>query len=418
MTVRSGLCLVLIAWLGLPTSSPAQPVPARQPLSFPIVTRPGKALECVIACGPTAPVAALAFSPDGKRLATGGYQEVLVWDLAGGKLLRRVGVGGLNDLVHALAYHKDGHLLAVGEGSPGGPGSVKVYNVDTGALALQFQEPKDVVYALAFSPDGKWLAGGGADATLRVWSVDGKTGTVTLKEHSDWIQGVAFSPDSKFLASAGADRTALVWEVGTWKRLARLEKKDPVMGVAFSPDSQLVLLAVAGEEDRVLHLHKRDGGDPVRTTDLGTAAPTDLVWSPQPRPNRVVVPCTDKTLRVYDGSDGNYLVRLVGHTGWVYRAALSPDGKIVASAGADGTTKLWAIAGGMQLATLVQVMPRTDEWLIATPQGYLATSTPAALRWKATGLTTPPEGLSRLLLRPDYVQQSIAGKPVPPPDPS
>jgi WD40 repeat protein len=413
--ILSGAC---IAWLGLALApaTTAQPAPAGQPLAFPVAVRPGKALECVVARGPTAPVAALAFSPDGKLLAAGGYQEVLVWDLDAGRLCERVGVGGLNDRVHALAFHKDGRRLAVAEGTPGGSGDVRVYDVETGAMTAQFTDPRDAVFSLAFSPDGKWLAGGGVDATVRVWDVDAKTVAATLKDHSDWVHGVAFSADGKFLSSASADRTAVVWEAGTWKRVNRLEEKDPVTGVAFSPDGQFVLLALAGDDDKVLRLRRRDNGDLARATDMGVAAPTDMTWST--KANRVVVPCTDKTVRVYDGGNGNHVLTLAGHAGWVYRAVVSPDGKTVASAGSDGTVKLWNLADGKLLATLVQLAPRTDGWLIATATGFVATSSPAALQWKATGLTTAPDQLSRSLVKPELVRKVIAGQPVPAPDPS
>ena len=225
-------------------------------------------------------MAAVAFSPDGKLLATGGYQDVLIWDLRRARLLRRIGLGPMSNLVQDLAFHKDGVLLAVAEGSPAGPGAVKVFHAAEGRLVMDFSEPKDVVYSVAFSPDGKWLAAGGAESVVHVWSVADKKHVASLKEHTDWIDKVAFSPDGKFLASAGEDRTALVWEVGTWKRLARLEEKDPVHGAAFSPDGQFLLLALAGASDQMLRLRKRADGELARATDLGAAVPGDVVWFP------------------------------------------------------------------------------------------------------------------------------------------
>jgi WD40 repeat protein len=408
------LILALVAGYGLAPAVQAQPAPARQALTVPVFARPGKSLEGVVAYGPAAPVVAVAFSPDGKLLATGGYQDVLLWDLAGGRLRKRLGVGGLNDLVQVLDFHKDGHLLAVAEGTASGPGAVKVFDVDTGALVVSFTEPKDVVYAMAFSPDGKWLAAGGADSVLHVWALDTRASVATLKDHGDWIRGVAFSPDGKFLASAGDDRTALVWEVGTWKRVSRLEEKEPVTGVVFSTDGQYVLLAVAGESERVLRLRKRDTGDVARSVDLGVSWPNDLVRAPQI--HDVVVPCDDKAVRLYDAAGGNQVASLSGHAGWVYRAAVSPDGKLLASAGGDGIVKLWSVADGRPLATLVQLTPRSDDWLIATTAGYLAGSAPAVLQWKAAGLTTPADKLTGRLWKPELVQQVIAGKPVPAPD--
>ena len=108
-----------------------------------------------------------------------------------------------------------------------------------------------------------------------------------------------------------------------------------------------------------------------------------------------------RAIKVFDGGNGNLVANLVGHAGWVDRVAVSPDGARLASASADGTVKLWSVADGRLLATLVQLTPRTDEWLIMSSAGYLATSSPSVLQWKASGLTTPPAGLTTLLQNAD-----------------
>jgi WD40 repeat protein len=356
-------------------------------------------------------VAAVAFSPDGKYLATGGYQEVLIWDLAAAQLLRRISLGPTGNFVQDLAFAKVGPLLAVAEGSPSGPGYVRLLDAQEGRSIRDLSEPNDVVYSVAFSPDGKWLAAGGADTRVHVWSVADKKHVASLNEHSDWINKVAFSLDGKFLASAGEDRNALVWEVGSWKRLARLEEKDPVHGTAFSPDGQLLLLALAGANDQTLRLCKRTDGELARTTDLGSAAPEDVVWF-YPA-NRIYVPCHDASIKVFDGGNGNLVANLVGHAGWVNRVAVSPDGSRLASAGSDGTVKLWSQADGRLLATLVQLSPRSDEWLIMSSAGYLATSSPTVLQWKASSLSTPPDRLTPLLQNVGLVKQALSGVPVP-----
>ncbi len=422
MQSRRLLILFVCVWIGLglagPQVSRAQSGPgpaAKQPLSFPIIAAPaggkaGKALECLVPYGPLAGVAAVAFSPDGKLLAVGGYQEVLIWDLAGARLLRRIGKGSLGNLVQDLAWHKDGQWLAVAEGSPAGPGAVKVLHASAGSLVMDCSEPKDVVYSVAFSPDGKWLAAGGADSLVHVWSVTAKK-HVAMKEHTDWIDKVVFSPDGKFLASAGEDRTALIWEVGTWKRLARLEEKDPVHGAAFSPDGQFLLLALAGASDQMLRLRKRVDGELARATDLGAAVPGDVVWFPPT--NRILVPCSDTTIKVFDGGNGNLVANLAGHEAWVDRVAIRPDGARLASASADGTVKLWNPADGRLLATLVQLTPRTDEWLIMSSAGYLTTSVPSVLQWKASGLTTPPAQFTTLMQNAELVKKVLSGTAVP-----
>ena len=108
------------------------------------------------------------------------------------------------------------------------------------------------------------------------------------------------------------------------------------------------------------------------------------------------------------------MANLAGHADWVYRVAVSPDGTKLASASADGTVKLWNLAENRLLATLVQLAPRTDEWLISTPPGYLAAS-PGAVQWKTAKLNTPPDKLAAILQNPELVKQSLAGAKTAPP---
>ena len=382
------------------------------PIVTPAPGQPTPSVDCVVAFGPVVPVSAVAFSPDGKTLATAGYQEVLLWDLANAKLLKRIGVGQLTDAVRGLAFSKDGRLLAVAEGTPCVSGAVRVFDKESGQAVAGFQEPKEVVCSLAFHPEGKLLAAGGADATAYVWNLDEKKLAATLKEQSDWILGVSFSANGKFLATASADKTLQVWEVGTWKPLTEMQQTGAVHGAAFSPDGELVAMAVVGPEDRAIRVRRRDNAQEVRVMDFAAHLPLDVVWTAQP--NRIFVPSSDKTVRVFDGGNFNHVASLSGHGDWVYRVALTADGTKLASTSADGTTKLWSVADGRLLATLLQLTPRTEEWLIVAPQGYVAASSPAALQWRTANVKTPADKLPGLILRPEMVRDAVAGNKVAP----
>ena len=110
----------------------------------------------------------------GNLVAAGGYQEVLIWDVTNGALLKRLGTGQLADTISAVVFSADGSLLAVAEGVPYGAGAVKLLDVASGAVVAAFLEPQDATLCLALSPDGKWLAGAGVDGVVRVWSMDEK----------------------------------------------------------------------------------------------------------------------------------------------------------------------------------------------------------------------------------------------------
>ncbi len=394
------------------------PTPQKQPLAFPIIVAPpgnaqAPSLDCVVSFGPPVPMSALAFSPDGKTLAVGGYQEVLLWDLANAVLAKRIGVGQIGDFVRSVAFRNTGPWLAVAEGTPYGAGAVKVFDVASGQPALTFQEPKDAVFAAAFSPDGKLLAAGGVDQVTRVWSVDENKLAVELKGHGDWILGVNFSADGKFLATCGADRSAQVWEVGTWKLVAKLDQMEPVHGVTFGPNAELVAAAVTGPTDRMIRLRRRDNTQLARAIDMGVPGPLGVIWAPAG--NRMYVPLTDKTVRVYDPNSGGHLATLSGHTDWVYGLALTADGGMLASASADGTVKLWHTGENRLLATLVQVTPGTDEWLIVSSSGYLAASSLGPVQWRAANLTTPADQIPAIVQNPELVKKAIGGEKLPPP---
>ena len=124
-------------------------------------------------------------------------------------------------------------------------------------------------FALAFSPDGKLLAAGGADNLGPGVERRRKEARRRIKGHAAWVLGVSFSADGKFLVTSSDDRTAQVWEVGAWKPLAKLDQMEPVTGAVFGPNAELVAAAVAGPTDRMIRLRRRDNRNLARAIDLG-----------------------------------------------------------------------------------------------------------------------------------------------------
>ena len=350
------------------------------------------------------------WSGDGRLLAAGGYQEVLIWDLANGVLQKRLGTGQVSDTISALAFTGDGRLLAVAEGVPYGAGAVKLFDVESGQVAAVFVEPHDATLCLALSPDSKWLAAAGVDTVVRVWSVDEKKLVAELKGHSDWVRSVCFSADGKLLASAGNDSAALVWDVGTWNRLTELRENDPV---CWSRVESRLAVRDAGRRRQG---RQSTASPPARQRPGGPR--------PEPRPDctagRRLERPEQPSLRAVQRQDRQDLRRwqlgtsgqLLGHSDWVYRMATVGDASKIATASGDGTVKLWSAADGRLLATLIQLTPRTDEWLIMTASGYLATSSPAAIQWRTAGLTMTPEQFGPLLQNTELVKQALSGTAV------
>jgi len=235
------------------------------------------------------------------------------------------------------------------------------------------QQATDVMVALAFSPDGKLLATGGADPVVQVWNLADRKSIATLKNHAEAISGVAFTPDGKFLASGSADKTVRVWDTSNWSERVQLPQNltDPVSGVAFSPEGDLLAFAVGGNDERSLRIWRTQNAaivpDPARPYlfnqmvqtrpfDTGTCVPLAVTFikanAATKTPSRMLAACTDNTLRMI-GPAGNTLATMTGHTDWVYAVAASPDGQRIASGSGDGTVKVWG-PGGKLTATLAE----------------------------------------------------------------
>jgi WD40 repeat protein len=184
-------------------------------------------------------VASVAFSPDGRLLAAGfgnmglygpaPDQGIKLWEVASGREMRSL--RGHRCTVPALAFSPDGKILATG----GHDRSVKLWRVSTGE-AIRTLACADDVKCVAFSPDGKRLAIAMTSAAIQLWEMDTGRPGPTLQGHSYIIYRVAFSPDGRTLASASGDRTVKLWDAISGRETCTLGHPNPVDAVAFSPD--------------------------------------------------------------------------------------------------------------------------------------------------------------------------------------
>jgi Planctomycete cytochrome C/WD domain, G-beta repeat len=202
--------------------------------------------------GLKARVTALAFDPKGTTLAVaigdpGTPAEIRIFQAKKGLWAPAGVLKGHADAIHALAFSPDGRTLA----SCSYDRLVKLWDVNAGKLIRDLKDHSDAVYGVAFSPDGKLLASGGADRAVKVWDTTTGVRLYTLGESTDWVYAVAWSPEGKYIAAAGVDRSIRVWEVDReGGRVAHsvFAHEAPILRLVYSADGKT--LYSLGEDRR------------------------------------------------------------------------------------------------------------------------------------------------------------------------
>ena len=245
-------------------------------------------------------IQSLRFGPDGKKLAAGSYEVATVWDLPGDFATpiaepKRFGPHAFRVLT--LDFSPDGKLLATGGGEPSRSGEVKLWDLATGGLVRSLGAlHTDTVFGVRFSPDGLKLATASADKFLKVVRVEDGKDLKSFEGHTHHVLAVHWSGDGKQLVTGGADNALKVWEFESGEQLRTLlGAGKQVTAVRWVPGKPLV--AGASGDSKVRY------------------------WNPT--------------------GTGNIVRTFAGPTDYVYGVATSKDGKVVAAGGADGTLFLW-----------------------------------------------------------------------------
>jgi len=336
-------------------------------------------------------VDSLAFSPDGKRIASSSLNEdntFAVWDASTGEDVHVV--RGHATHVHHLCFSPDGHFIA----SASTDGSVKLWNATTLAEVRTIDAHRAPVYHVAFSadgshlasasfdgtvcvwdtatgakvrtlrghtggtvtvaysPDGKRIASAGYDKTVRLWDPASGEEKITLRGHTDLVASVAFSPDGRQLVSASFDKTARIWDASAAEAPSGPglftcgDEAHRVNAVAFSPDGRLL---ASGGWDGAVRLWDGETGAAVRALE----GPDGAVWGVAFSPDGKRIPSAgwDRTVKVRDAESGDEVTTFRGHATPVHAVAFSPDGRRVVSSSWEGLVKVWDAATGKEIAS-------------------------------------------------------------------
>jgi WD40 repeat protein len=293
-------------------------------------------------------VASVAFSPDGKTVATGDSNgNIYLWDVgAGTRTAVLADPTSHGDGVTSVAFSPDGQMLATGDAN----GSTYVWNVASGTRTAVLTCPGSIeVQSVVFSPDGKTLATGD-DVNSCLWPVGSGTPTAVLRRQGDVVDNsVAFSPDSQMLATGGTDGSTDLWDVATGTRTAVLTGPanhaagDGVNSVAFSPDGKT--LATGYYNGSIYLWDVATGTRTAVLADPGAPASGDGVTSVafSPDGKTLATGDYDGSTILWDPATGTRIAVLADPDGaYVWSVAFSPDGKTLAASDVDGRTYLWS----------------------------------------------------------------------------
>jgi WD40 repeat protein len=293
-------------------------------------------------------VESIAFSPDGKLIASGGHDKTIrLWDVASRKEMKQLKTG--RGWVWSLTFAPDGKTLATGCND----GTVRFWNVASGRQVRALEKGERAVTSLAYSPDGKALASKGLDV-IRLW--DPASGKLVRQWPSGHVlfNRLAFSPDGKTLASGGGwdSGTINLWEVATGKLIRTLDvPHDGIEALAFSPDGKTLAGAGNGREREAIHLWETGTGKELRQLRGHVSVIASLAFSPDGK--TLVSGSWDKTICLWDVATGRERLPSEGHRAKVMSLAYSHDGNTLASGGYDGTICLWDVARTRELRKLV-----------------------------------------------------------------
>jgi WD40 repeat protein len=243
-------------------------------------------------------VESMAFSSDGKALASGSFQEMKIWDPETGAVKQTV--KGFADRVVAIHYSADGKYVATGGGAATEDGEVKLFEAGTLKPIGEFKSPhSDTVLGVCVSPDGTKLATCGADKFVKVWEIPSGKFIKSFEGHTHHVLDVGWKPDSKFLVSGGADNALKVWDY---------EKGEQVRTVLNAHSKQVTRLIFVGKTTTFL-------------TSSGDASVK--LWN------------------LDNNGNVNNQRTFSGAADYLFAASASGDGKLVATGGEEGILRIY-----------------------------------------------------------------------------
>ena len=279
----------------------------------------------------TGAVYCVAFSPDGKTLASGGFYDrgttVRLWDTATGKHIRLLHSEDERNKIESIAFSPDGRTLAIGLAF----GGIMLWDTKTDEPPQYLRHHKWEVLGLAFSSDGALLASCN-NKTVYLWDVKTNELLRTFTGHKGDVFSVAFSPDGETVASSSKESVRL-WRTKGEEHLRSIIPHAAILDIAFSPDGKTL---ASGNDDNTIRLWDIKTGKPITTLIGYKGEVSNVVFSPDGK-----TLASSGPVSLWDTTTGKLLITPVGHNDRIYGVAFSPDGETFATQERDGTVRMW-----------------------------------------------------------------------------
>lgn len=306
----------------------------------------------------------LAFSPDGKKLAVGTHKQALLYDTSNWTVLDTF--TQIKNSVRSLTFHPDGIHLAIGSGISGTSGDLLIWDTSKPDKLARYAPAQDTIESIAFAGDGSSMLTASFDSKARLYPQTFYGYGPKLEEHNGRVTAVAFSPKPKYIFITGAmDKMVKVWDFKKVNVVVNFDQATAgITGLGFlangdqfvgsSMDGNLYWWGVGYDERRRTY-----SGYPFRTIRAHEDGVTAFGMSGNRQ--RFVTGGMDRKVKVWKTDDGGLVREFKEPTLPVYCTAMSPDGKIAAAAGREGTIWVWDVEANKLLTTITPPpAPRAD----------------------------------------------------------